>query len=212
MATRIPPYSGATHADVVRVLLSAGAGTRFKSTCHKLLTRPAVDEPTVLERSLRAAASNPATPVIVVTGALDETALRHDPQIAQLLDREHVQVCAHPDWRDGQATSLHAGLDAARSLGATAAVIGLADQPFIDADAWQRVGDELGKIVVATYDGERGNPVKLHTTVWDLIPTSGDQGARTLMRTRPDLVVEVACTGSFADIDTTEDLSRWQSN
>ena len=62
---------------------------------------------------------------------------------------------------------------------------------------------------VATYRGVRRNPVRLDREIWPLLPTSGDEGARVVMRERPDLVEAVACPGDPLDIDTVEDLSIW---
>ena len=197
---------------MVAVLLAAGAGNRFQAIEHKLLARITPTGPTILEQALTRALDASLGPVLIITGALDEKELRTDPALARLLVSDRIKVRHNPDWAAGQATSLQVAVTAAAALGADAIVIGLADQPFIDIIAWQQVAQGLGPITVATYDGRRGNPVKLHASVWGLLTTSGDEGARILMRERPNLVVEVPCPGSPADIDTVEDLHRWQNN
>jgi molybdenum cofactor cytidylyltransferase len=207
-----PPSAGATPLPTAAVLLAAGAGSRFADVGHKLLARLTELGPTIFETSLRHALDANIGSLIVVTGALDETALRSDSGLARLLDHPAVHVRHNSAWADGQAGSLHLGLSTAAELGHDAAVIGLADQPFVPAQSWIQVAGGLGPITVATYDGRRGNPVKLHASMWELLPASGDEGARVLMRARPDLVVEVPCTGSPADIDTVEDLHQWQNN
>jgi CTP:molybdopterin cytidylyltransferase MocA len=197
-----------TRAHTVAVLLAAGAGSRFDGDGHKLSAKIVDRETgrtnTVVERSIAIALAADIGPVVVVTGAAGHVVPDH---LAASV------ITTHNDrWKDGQITSLRRGIETARSLGATTVVVGLADQPFIDPRAWQTVAECPGPIAVATYDGRRANPVKLASEVWDLLPTTGDEGARSLMRVRPELVREVACVGSPADIDTTEDLRRWQSN
>lgn len=205
---------------VVAVVLAAGAGTRFRQDAqdggHKLSAKlsgsAAVDpgsgataaDRTVLEAALDHALAAEIGPVVVVTGAA--------PDVVPAHQRDAVEIHHNPRWADGQITSLHTGIDAARAHGADAVVVGLGDQPFIDPSAWRAVAAADAPIAVATYDGRRGNPVRLAAEVWELLPTTGDEGARALMRVRPELVREVPCTGSPTDIDTTEDLRRWQNS
>lgn len=200
------------HIDVVAVILAAGAGSRYTGPGHKLSAElpPSATEglATVIERSIAHAVGAAIGPVIVVTGAVADIA----DHIAASSPADALIIRHTPRWALGQMTSLRVGIDAATELGARAVVVGLGDQPFVTPDAWRRVAGATGAIAVATYAGERGNPVLLDSSVWPLLPTEGDEGARSLMRVRPDLVREVPCTGSSADIDTEEDLRRWQNS
>lgn len=190
--------------NTVAVLLAAGGGSRFDGPTHKLLA-PLRGRP-VSGWALDAVVAAGFRHVVVVTGATT-------PDLGELLDAHaaetRIHVVHNDDWAQGQATSVQTALGAARGLGADAVVIGLADQPFVEPSAWRAVAASTSPISVATYAGRRGNPVRVAAAVWDLLPVAGDEGARSLMRLRPELVEEVPCQGSAADIDTLEDLERW---
>jgi molybdenum cofactor cytidylyltransferase len=183
------------------VVLAAGRGSRFTASTHKLLAD--LDGRTVVERSVTSAVEASIGPVLVVAGAVSLP--------ASLAEIAGVRVLHHPRWSQGQASSLQCAIAEARRLGASAVVVGLGDQPSIEPSAWRAVATAPSPIAIATYAGLPRNPVRLHRSVWDQLPTTGDEGARVLMRVRPDLVQQVPCQGSPADIDTTKDLAQWQS-
>jgi CTP:molybdopterin cytidylyltransferase MocA len=181
------------------VLLAAGSGSRFNAPEHKLVA-PLRGTP-VISHSLAALTEAGLDGILVVTGAAD---------VSQFL--QGVTTVHNPLWASGQRSSVECALTFAREHSYGAVVVGLADQPFITPDCWKSVAESDAAIAVATYEGVRGNPVRLDASVWDLFsstPGDPDSGARSLMHLHPELVREVACKGNSADIDTTEDLSKW---
>jgi molybdenum cofactor cytidylyltransferase len=184
---------------VAGAVLAAGGSSRFADgpkQLARLRGRPLVTT------AVAAAVAADALAVVFVVGGAADLSTVVSPE-AVLLD--------NPDWARGIATSLAVAVHAADVAGMEALVVGLADQPFVGPEAWQAVASaDVGlPIVAASYGGRRGNPVRLDREVWPLLPTDGDDGARTLMRGRPELVGEVPCPGDAVDIDTVEDLDQW---
>lgn len=193
-------------------MLAGGSGSRFEGSGHKLevefrgrpLAAHALD---VVRRLLVDCVDQ----VYLITGAATLEASLEWLAAAEsvAVDDLGFTVLHNDRWFDGQATSLAVGIDRAEADGHQAVTVGLADQPLIGPDAWRAVTEADGPIVTASFDGRRRPPVKLDRCVWKLLPRSGDEGARSLIRLRPDLVSEVACMGSPIDIDTMEDHRRW---
>ncbi len=182
---------------IAAVVLAAGAGTRFGGATHKL--RAPFRQKTVVRHALDAAVEADLEAVYIVTGAVE---------LRDLIPDGVVLVENH-SWELGQAASLRAGVFAAEHDGYDAVVVGLGDQPLVGAQSWRAVAEAGGDLVTAVYRGRRSPPVKLGAAVWPLLPTSGDVGARMLMRMRPEQVVEVSCGGDPVDFDTAEDLAAW---
>jgi len=187
----------ASAMTVAGVILAAGSGSRFESDTHKLRSR--IGERTVFEIALRALIEANLDETIVVTGAAD---------LVDLVPTE-VSVVFNAAWASGQASSLQAAVVHCRDRHHEAMVVGLGDQPGVEPATWVSLARSDARIAVATYDGVRGNPVRLAADVWELLPTEGDKGARPLMASHPELVTQIRCSGRADDIDTTEDLRRW---
>lgn len=179
------------------MVLAAGLGTRYAGPGPKLLA-PVRGRP-LAAWALEAAGAAGLDEVIVVVGDADLSGLVPDGAL----------VVVNPDPAAGQATSLGAAIAAATASGHHAVVVGLADQPGVPAEAWRRVAASDAPVATATFAGRRRPPVRLHASIWPLLPRTGDEGARRLMRERPDLVTEIPCDGRPGDVDTMEDLEAW---
>lgn len=184
------------------VLLAAGGGRRFGRA--KALVR-FHGEPLVC-RGVRLLRDGGCGPVVVVVGADGD-------RVAEEVHDARVTLARNARWRTGMGSSLRAGLAAASAAGAPAAVIALVDQPLVAPEAVQRLiaAWRAGATVsAATYSGVARNPVLFDRSTWAAVEASvgGDEGARGLLRDRPEWVQPVPCdaVGSPLDIDTEDDL------
>lgn len=189
-----------TQPDVAVAVLAAGRGSRLGGDVPKPLVelrgRP------LMSWALDGATTSGLRPVVLVVG-------HHGNAVARVAP-EGVVVTRSRGWRRGIARSLRAALEVLEPWAQVGAVaVGLADQPLVGADAYRRLADayrEGASLAVATYHGQRRNPVLLGRTLWAKArQLDGDEGARVLM---DEGAVEVDCTdtGSAADVDTLDDL------
>ena len=121
-----------------------------------------------------------------------------------------VVEVVNAEWRRGSATSFSGRSRQAAELGARRAVIALGDQPFITPEAWRAVAAADATVAVATYAGVRGHPVQLRAERLAAAADGrrrGQGGDAPSTRSRR----EIPCAGSAVDIDTVEDLRRWQN-
>jgi len=186
---------------VAAAVLAAGRGSRLGGDASKPLLewrgRPLV------AWALDAVLESGLAPVVVVVG------YRADEVRATV--GTNAEVVENPEWEEGIASSLRTVLGVMTPDAAVDAVaVGLADQPLVGPEAYRRVAATDGELVIPTYAGQPGNPVKLARSLWpEALELRGDVGARALAR---DRAVHVDCTdtGSAADVDTLEDLERLQ--
>ena len=188
---------------VAAIVLAAGRSTRMGGP-NKLLAE--VGGKPLVRIAVEQALASRARPVVVVTGHQRE-------QVEAALKGLRVTFAHNPDFADGLSTSIKAGV-AALPAEVDGAIVCLGDMPQVDAGLIDRLlaafDPEKGALVVVpTIAGKRGNPV-----VWsrrffaDLAKLDGDIGARHLIGSYPEAVVEVAVTGraAFTDVDTPDAL------
>ncbi len=119
--------------------------------------------------------------VLVVVGAYRQ-------RISTMLRRHRLRtaVVVNPRWRTGLSTSLRAGLRALPTT-ASAAMVLLSDQPFVDRHAMRRLRAvwlrEPRTPAAACWDDRVGVPAVLPRSVWtEAARAQGDNGARAMLR------------------------------
>lgn len=182
---------------VAGVLLAAGSATRFGSpkqlaeldgiplVCHALENLLAVD---ALAR------------VYVVVGAAgDRVAARCSPY-------EDVEVVRAPDWEEGMAASLRAGVAAADRAGFDAVLVHLADLPRVTPSVAEAVLAEPAP-ARAVFAGEPGHPVLIGRELFgEVAALTGDAGLRDVLVAAHTTQVEAGHLADPTDVDTPEAL------
>ena len=156
----------------------------------------------LLANAVEAAASNSEL-VLVVVGAYADV-------YAPVAEAAGAEVVLNPEWKEGMASSLRAGI-VAFPVEVEAALIVLPDQPFVDAShlaALVRVFREQGSpLVLSRYCGILGAPGVVGRELFPkLLKLTGESGAKALLGCVSS-VAEVALEKPF-DVDTVEQAQR----
>jgi molybdenum cofactor cytidylyltransferase len=194
---------------VSAVILAAGTSSRMGAPKQLLAVGPGAEE-TLLGRVIENVRRSHAAEIVVVLGhAADE--------IRRRVSLEGVRVVMNKEYREGMGFSLRVGLGAVDER-TEAALIVLADQPFIRPATLDRLIEEYGskrpQIAIPVYRGFRGNPVLLDRSVFsEVMELHGDIGCRAIFGSHLEniLKVPVEDAGILADIDEAGDLEKLRS-
>jgi molybdenum cofactor cytidylyltransferase len=184
---------------VYAIVLAAGASSRLGSPKQLLHWR---DRP-LLAHSIEQAQAILFERVIVVLGANSDV-------IQAAVDLSAVRTIANPDWQQGVASSIRAGIQALPDT-ATAALILLCDQPLINAvhlqtllKLWQ---DNQHHIVASQYPNSVGVPALFPAEYFpQLLALTGDKGAKALLKKFADKVLTLSLPEAELDIDNVADI------
>ena len=181
-------------------MLAAGAGRRFGG--GKLLA-PFAGAP-LIQRTLEAVCAESFAEVLVVTG--EET-----PAIAAALEGLACRIVPAPEWREGMAASLRAGI-AALAPDTEGAFIFLGDMPLVPVALCGELAaraSQAGYAARPVVGGKPGHPAAFMRAAFaDLMQLAGDSGANRLLAGRADVAYcEAADEGALIDIDAPGDLA-----
>jgi nicotine blue oxidoreductase len=177
----------------VGLILAAGSGSRLGTPKASLV----VGGQRLVDRAINNFTSAGVSEIYVVLGAWQGVV-------------EGAHVIVNENWQDGMASSLKIGLEhISKNTAATDVTISLVDLPGMTPDAIREVFQSSHDIVVGTFAGKPGHPVKFAKKYWNEISESatGDMGARNFLKGRDDvhfIPLDHLATGK--DIDTPEDL------
>ena len=189
------------------IILAAGASVRFGQPKQLIKLR----DKYLIEWVLDAALNSRLRTVVLVLGHEHKAILQ---ALGAKTDHPGLKVVINPNYRDGQSTSLKAGLTCVRQAFSSVMYL-LADQPLINSDTIDRMLDQFHNsdkdICVPVFEGRRGNPTIFRQPIYEeIMMIDGDIGARNIIAKKAERVLyaEVEDPKCFFDIDSQEDLKN----
>lgn len=191
------PLPKAVRAGIL--ILAAGRSRRFGS--DKRLARMPHSGNTLLQATTRSAQAS-GLPVRVCL-RVDDTAIAD-----RLSDKAITTIFCHRAG-DGMGATLAEAVSSIADWDAV--LVALADMPLVKSTTYRALARACCRdsIAIPCYRGGRGNPVCFGATWFDhLRSCGGDRGARDLISSNPEAVVEVDVddAGILRDVDHPADL------
>lgn len=190
-------------SGVSAVVLAAGTSSRMGQA--KQLLR--VGETSVLEAVLRNLRATSVDEIVLVLGASADL-------IRDQVPLDSIRVAVNEAYQEGMATSLQAGITHV-APDARAAMVVLADQPFVRPETMERLISEYTNhaalITMPVHEGIRGNPVIIDRRLFpEVAQLSGDVGFRAIFAQHAADIHKVAVDdpGVLVDLDEPADVER----
>ena len=152
----------------------------------------------------------PVDEVVVVLGASAE-------EILDEIDFGSATVIVNPEWEEGSASSLRAGLDLLSRGRAERVFIVLGDEPAIPGEVpealLEALEDRRTPAAAPKYRYQRGTPVLVDRSLWSrLMSLSGDVETSRLFDAHPDWITDVRVDHlPPRDVDTEDDVADVQA-
>ncbi len=192
-------------ARVAGIILAAGLSKRFAG--NKLLAP--VRGKAMIRWTVEAALASRLGRVVIVLG---HERAQVGAALGDLFAGRRLEEVVNHDYRDGQSSSVIAGLEAVRGEH-RAAMFLLGDQPLVEAATIDTLIAAFEKsasdICYPCHGGRRRNPVIFAEPFFPaILALTGDTGPRALIDANPHAVtaVEFAASAQFEDVDSPGDL------
>jgi len=192
--------------NVAGILLAAGTSSRMGS--NKLLFD--LQGETVLRQAAKRALAGGLSPLVVVLGHESDKAARE-------LEGLPCEWALNPLYQQGINTSLKSGVMAVQGFKAQAAMVLLADMPFVTsemiAEMIARYRTSTAPLVISDYEGVNAPPMVYDRSLFTelLMMTEEGCGRQVVKRHRSEAEVVPWPVAALADLDVPEDYARVKS-